>query len=135
MKPWVIKKIEELTGKTTFLKTNGSGKLYLTDKGTYEAAGGGSTASDIIEYNAAANNQIFQFTPQAGALYLVNAASYSGVKVTLNSVVKGVTINIKNITASGTVTITTALDGATNFVLQPLNSVTIVYTGKQWVII
>jgi len=135
MKPWVIRKIEELTSKTTFLKNNGSGKLFLTDKGTYEAAGGGGAASDIVEYNAAANNQVFQFTPQAGSLYLVNAASYTGVKVTLNSVVKGITCNIKNISASNTVTVTTALDGATNFVLQPLNSVTIVYTGKQWIII
>lgn len=131
MKPWVLRKLEELIEKTKFIRTNGGGNLVLADNGTYISAGGGSSVN-IIEHIATSNNQIFSITPQGGTIYAINSSSYTGIKVAIPSATIGMCISIKNTNTTKPITITTAIDGQQNIQLQPGNSLSCVYSGIRW---
>lgn len=133
MKPYVLRQIETLNKRTEYLTNTGSGNKVLADNGEYiNFSGSGKT---IVKYNASTNNQTFTITPESGTIYLINSSSYTGIKVTLNASVNGQTIDIKNSSADKTITFTTPIDGETDLTLNGMESLTLIYIDKQWLII
>lgn len=134
-KPRPLAVLDTLDARTKFLVSNGDGKSFLTNKGTYVNTFDITGSYQIFELNAETANQSMAITSKGGYLYLVNPNNLAGIKITLSVPAKGTVINVKNVSSSKTVTIATAVDDITNMILQPLESVTLVYTGSKWVII
>lgn len=134
MKPWVIRQIEELLYKTSFIKRNGSGNLFLADNGQYLSAMGNATLA-VREFISTANNQIFDINVVGGYIYIVNSSSYTGTQVQLSSPAVGTQCTIKNSNAQKPITIITKIDGIENYRLDSHNAITVVYLKTGWTII
>lgn len=135
MKPWVLRKIDDLLSITGILKTTGNGQLFLADNGQYISAQGNAVAP-ITEFLATAHDQIINITVAAGFVYVVNSDSYKNIKVKLTQPPEGSLITIKNTNNEGIIKILNEIDGYAEFELDAHNAITICYTSSTgWIIL